>query len=335
MHSQHRLTLLATYLRPQRVRVILLALLLVGSVAIQTGNPELLRAFIDRATTGGALSTLLLMGALFLGLGLLNQVFVVATAYVSGNLAWRTTNQMRLDLVRHCLRLDMTFHHARTPGELIERTDEDVTMLANLFSAFVLQILVNLLLLLCVLVVLYFTDWRLGLALSLYALIVLIVLYCTRDVASPAWEAAGQARAELHGFLGEQTEGIADIRTSGAIPYVLRNFYEKRRDKFLKLWRAQRLSTLLSGGTDLLIIAGTVGAFILGAALFQAGAITLGTVYLVVTYTQLLGQPLQELMSQIEDLQRAGASLTRVQALFASQGWSWCRSADWRAGGCV
>ena len=47
------------------------------------------------------------------------------------------------------------FHNARTPGELIERIDGDVTALANFFSRFVIQLLGNALLLLGVLALLF------------------------------------------------------------------------------------------------------------------------------------------------------------------------------------
>ncbi len=285
MPTYGRRAVLAKYLQAERGRVLMLAVLLACTVTVQVGNPAILRGFIDDAVNGKDLGILLLRGGLFLGLVLVNQGLAVATAYVSGNLAWRTTNRMRLDLVRHCLHLDMAFHQARTPGELIERTDEDISALANLFSSFVLQILVNLLLLVCVLVVLFCIDWRLGLALTIYALLCLFVLRRTSEMASPAWEQAGATQAELHGFVGEQVTGIADLRTSGAIPYVMRHFYEKRRAAFLSRWRAHRLSVVISGSTDILVTGGAVGAFLLGAALFQAGAIAIGTVYLVVTYT--------------------------------------------------
>jgi ABC-type multidrug transport system fused ATPase/permease subunit len=48
--------------------------------------------------------------------------------------------------LRHCLRLDLPFHKTHTPGELIERIDGDVTLLANFFSQFTINILGNALL---------------------------------------------------------------------------------------------------------------------------------------------------------------------------------------------
>jgi ABC-type multidrug transport system fused ATPase/permease subunit len=72
-----------------------------------------------------------------------------------------------------------------------------------------------------------------------------------------------------------------------------------------------------SDGTEMLVITGSVGAFVLAATLCQMHAISLGTVYLVMAYTQLLTQPLQLLMEQIADFQQASASLNRIQELLA------------------
>ncbi|GCE15673.1 ABC transporter ATP-binding protein [Tengunoibacter tsumagoiensis] len=317
MVRMHTLSFVVRYLRPQWPTVALLAALLVCSVGIQVGNPEILRSFIDSATSGRSLSSLWIMAALFLGMGLLNQGLTVVSAYVSSNLAWQTTNQMRLDLTSHCIHLDLSFHAAHAAGELIERTDEDVSSLSNLFSLFTLQIIMSLLVLICVLAVLFHEEWRLGLAMSIYASLCLFVIQSTRNTTSLAWKKASQAKANLHGFIGEYGSGVADLRTSGAIAYSMRLFYDLRRMAFLKDWSARRFSLWLSCGTDLLLIGGSVGAFLLAAALFQMGTITLGVVYLVVTYTQLLSTPLQTIMEQIDDLRQARASLERIQELFA------------------
>ena len=64
----------------------------------------------------------------------------------------------------------VAFAYDPTPGELIERIDGDVTALANFFSQLVIQVLGSLLLLLGVLAVLWTVDWRVGLALTVFAL---------------------------------------------------------------------------------------------------------------------------------------------------------------------
>ena len=53
----------------------------------------------------------------------------------------------------------------------------------------------------------------------------------------------------------------------------------------------------------------------LGVYLFRGGAITIGTVYLIIHYLQMLYVPLNKISGQVEDLQRAKVSIERVKAL--------------------
>ena len=216
--KQHFFKLAKKYLRPQLARVVILAVLLAAIVGVQIGNPLILQHFIDLATSGAALQVLLVTAASFLGFSIFIQVLGLATTYVSTNLAWETTNMLRQDLVRHCLKLDMPFHNNHTPGELIERTDADVTQLGNLFSQFALQIMINLLMMVLVVLVLLREDWRLGLGMGGYMLLCLFIYQRTSTISTAAWQKNRQSQAELQGFIGEQVAGIVDIRTNGAIP---------------------------------------------------------------------------------------------------------------------
>jgi len=126
---------LVTYLRPHwRQSLLLLALLLAG-IGLELANPQILRSFIDTATAGGALQTLMRTALLFLGVALATQFVSVAEAYVAENVGWAATNRLRADLTLHCLRLDPSFHNAHTPGELIERVDGDVSKPGTFFRA--------------------------------------------------------------------------------------------------------------------------------------------------------------------------------------------------------
>src|SRR5205823_3582414 len=145
----------------------------------------------------------------------------VLATYISENVAWTATNQLRTDLVAHCLTLDMAFHKEHTAGELIERIDGDVDALSNFFSQFVVHMLTNVVLLLGVCILLFRVDWRVGLAVSAFALLALFVLVYLRSIAVPYWHANRQMSADFFGFLGEQLAGTEDIRANGATAYVM------------------------------------------------------------------------------------------------------------------
>jgi ATP-binding cassette subfamily B protein len=68
--------------------------------------------------------------------------------------------------------------------------------------------------------------------------------------------------------------------------------------------------------TNFLFALGYVVGLGMSAALYAAGAATIGTVYLIATYTAMLFAPLEAIRGQMQDLQRATASVDRVAALF-------------------
>src|ERR1700730_6042180 len=118
---------LATYLIPQVASVLLLAVLLLVSIALQLANPQILRIFIDTITAPGAHTYLIGIALLFIATALVQQGVVIVATYVSERLGWIITNALRADLALHLVRLDMSFPKAYTPGALIERVDGDVT----------------------------------------------------------------------------------------------------------------------------------------------------------------------------------------------------------------
>ncbi|MGH8875293.1 MAG: ABC transporter transmembrane domain-containing protein, partial [Acidimicrobiia bacterium] len=64
-------------------------------------------------------------------------------AWVDEQVGWSATNQLLSHLTSHCVDLDMGFHKTRTPGELLERIDGDVTALFNFFSQFAIHVVGN------------------------------------------------------------------------------------------------------------------------------------------------------------------------------------------------
>jgi ATP-binding cassette, subfamily B, bacterial len=311
--------LLTRYLRPQWGRVALLAVLLFSSIGLQLFNPQLLRYFIDTATGGGALGALVGAAVLFLSLSVFNQLLSVAATYVGENVGWTATNMLRVDLALHCLRLDMSFHKSRTPGEMIERIDGDVTALSKFFSHFVIQVLGNVLLMFGVVVLLLREDWRIGLTLMAFAVLAVFVLNKTRNIAVPAMAAERQTSAELFGFVEERLSGLQDIRANGAGNHVMRGMYNVMRNHYRKGRKAWEADALLWNITLGMYTVAYALAFVVGAYVFKAGAISIGTMYLLFQYTELLRRPLDEITEQLKDLQKASAGIARVRDLYAMQ----------------
>lgn len=307
---------LRAYLKPFRGRFALLAALLLGGIALQLLGPQLVRTFIDSATTHGAGLVLLPLALLALAVALVNQLAGAGASYVGQDVGWAATNLLREDLALHLLRQDMRYHNTHTPGEFIERIDGDLSNLSNFFSILLIQVVGSVGLLLGTVALLYVADWRVGLALSLFVAVAFFVLIKMRSVAIPAGIQEREVSATFLGFLEERLAGVEDIRANGGGAYVMDRFYVAMRKWFGQSVRAWTRRSSVWTVMTLLFSLGMALTLGLSAYLYLvAHAVTLGTVYLFFQYTILLQAPIEQISQQMQEFQKAASSLIRVRGL--------------------
>jgi ABC-type multidrug transport system fused ATPase/permease subunit len=311
--------LLALLVRGRAARLAGLGVLLVASSAAPLAGPQLLRAFIDEAAAGRPLSLLVLIAGGFVVVSCLREVIGVAVAHVSTDLAWVATNDLRHRVASHVIGLDLSFHERHSPGQLIERTDGDITALASFVSSFLVQAVGGALTLLGVLIAVFVEDWRLGLGLTAFAVVAGAAIARLRSSTVPT---AMQRRIALAALLGEVEErlgGAEDLRANAGGAFAVRQFQRTLRH----LVGASRRASLASRTNWVLTLAvfaaGGVLSLALGTALFQAGAITLGTVYLLFRYTDMVREPLERIFEQLPKVQEAVAGFARVGQLLAER----------------
>lgn len=311
--------LLSTYLRPQRGKVIFLTILLFTGIALQLVAPQVVRDFIDQAQQGGSAAALTHIAMLFLSVTVVSQVVKIFSTYLTEDVKWQSTNLLRNDLADHTLHLDMAFHNENTPGTMIERIDGDITELSNFFSQFILKIMGNALLMVGVLVLLYQEDWRVGAAFTVFAIAMMLTLSVTAGLGVRFWEGQREAISQQFGFIEEVLGGTEDIRANGGVPYVMDQMRRHIYAVFLATRKAFLVGNLTWGSTN--VYFGISGALALGLGiyLYTRGEATLGTVYLLLHYSNTLQRPLEQLARQLQDLQSATASINRIQELFEIQ----------------
>ena len=309
----------ATYLRPHRSRLAMLAVLFFAGIALQLANPLLAKTFIDRASSGAPFDDLVRIAAAFLAVALLTQIATIAEVYVAEDLGWRTTNALRVDLTAHVLDLDASFHSDHGAGELLERIDGDVSAIAGFFGRFVVHVLGSAVFLVGVLALLWREDWRIGALLTAFA--GATVLYLTRGggfVGRRSRESR-VVSADITGYLEERLSALPDIKANGADDATMRGLYERLARRF-KVDRDSFLAASIFGSaTSTALVAATVASLATAAWLKSTGAITLGGVYLVFRYTGMLHMPLELLQRHMNSFQRAMGGIVRVRELIATQ----------------
>ena len=314
-------TLFSKYLKNHKNLFIFLIFFLFLGIFLQVINPQIMRYFIDTATSSSTIenneitNSLLFAAISFISLTILTQLVNVTATYLGENVSWKATNELRSDLTKHCLDLDMKFHNERTPGELIERVDGDVEMISTFFSQFIIKVLGNLILLLAVLGYFFYENFYIGLTYTIFAFFSLFILNKLKTIAIPAHLELRQANAELFGFLEERLTGTEDIRSTGSVNHILNGLYIVHR-KILKHWtELVKSKILIRFSAGFIITIGTIISIISGYLLVYNEIITIGVAYVFIHYTNILSKPLRELTQQIESFQSIGASLKRVNEM--------------------
>lgn len=309
------LRILSKYLKPLRGRVVLLSLVALTGIGLQLAGPQLIRAFLDGATTGRPTSQLVPLALWFIAIAVFQQAAKVWATYLSVDVGWSATNDLRADLADHVLHLDMGFHKTHTPGALIERIDGDVTSLSNFFSSFTIQVVGNMILIVGILVLLFFENWLVGLGVTTFVVLIFSGMVKVQTIAVPRWKAVRARSAELMGFIGEQLGGTEDIKANGGDRFMIARFTGILRKWLPEQVRGRHGFSMLWAMGITTYITGLVVVFWLGSILFSNGTMTLGSVYLIFHYVQMSQDPMEQIRAQMEDFQKAGAGISRVEDL--------------------
>ncbi|MCM1991148.1 ABC transporter ATP-binding protein [Oceanirhabdus seepicola] len=304
------------YSKKQKLKMSILGIAMIITVGLQIVSPQITRFFLDAAKNGEEFKHIMYAAIMFIGVAVVQQIFSLITRYLGEIVAWKATNEIRIDLVKHCLGLDMTFHKEYQSGELIERIDGDVSGLFGLFSGVVLNVINNFLLLVGILVVLLFEDWRISLGLCIFSLFAMYTLWFVKRKTEVHWEKASEMNAKFYGFIGEQISSTEDIATCNGRNHVMKKFYKIIRKMFPVIRRAELTWASIWSTTTIIFAVGNIIALGLSTYLWSKGAISIGTVYLIFNYTEHLRRPIEQMKVDLQELQVSGASVSRINELF-------------------
>ena len=125
------------------------------------------------------------------------------------------------------------------------------------------------------------------------------------------------AYARLYGGIEERLTAAEDLRANGAGVHAMWRFVEDSSGMLHSSVRRQRAFIRLWWAVQGAVTAGSVLSLVVSAVLVANGAITLGTAFLLFQYVLLMSRPLEDLVHQLETVQKANGAMVRVIDLLA------------------
>lgn len=308
---------LAALLRPDAWRWAGLGALVAGGSGLILTGPLIVRGIVDRATTGTTTGQLTRLAVLFLIVAVATQLINMAVAWMATVTAWHTTNGIRIRLARHVLGLSHAFHRQHTPGELIQRVDGDVTSVSDFMGRVIPRAAGALFTMVGMIIVLLVVDWRLAIGALVYVVlaVAMVVRGRHRAVGESSDEMGSYAR--LYGGIEERLTAAEDLRSNGAGTHAMWRFVEDSADAMGSAVRREKAFLRMWWAVDGSVGAGSIVSLIASAVLVNRHVITIGDAFLLFQYVLLLSRPLEDMVDQLETVQKANGAMVRVIDLLA------------------
>ncbi len=239
-------------------------------------------------------------------------VTLYAQGYLLQAMGQRVMADLRRDVFAHLQRLELAYFDSTPVGRLVTRVTSDVDALNEMFTAGIVSIVGDVLVLAGIAAVLVALDLRLALAtFAILPLLFLLTLWF-KSRARASFREVRAAVARLAAFLQEHLSGMAVVQLYGREAAALDDFRAinaVHRDANV---RGIFYYAVYYPGVEILTALGLGLVLTLGGAAALAGTVSVGALVAFLQYAQRFYQPLADLSEKYNVLQQAMASSERI-----------------------
>lgn len=282
-------------------------------------TPLLIRYTIDTVIASGDYPQLTLMLMLMIGVLVVQAVVQFSNTYLSGWLGQYIIRDIRVQLYRKIIQLRLKFFDNTPIGRLVTRSISDVETLADVFTEGMAAIAGDLLQLVLIIGVMFYTDWRLA-AISLSTIpLMLFSTYVFKEKIKTSFNEVRTAVANLNSFVQEHITGMNIVQIFGSEQIESEKFRvindQHRKANIRSIWYYSVYYPVAD-----IIAAVAVGLVVwYGARQVISSDVTFGTITAFVMFINLFFRPIRMLADRFNTLQMGIVSTDRILKLLDSE----------------
>lgn len=260
---------------------------------------------------------LVLLAVLYLLSALSLYAAEIGKNYFSRKLAWNMTDELRVRLLARNLRMGQSFYNRYGTGEIIEHLDGDINVLESFISATMVPVLIDVLSLLFVIAIFFYTSTVLGICFIVFCAVVFTLLYLMQKTDSDSVAEERSAMTDLTSFWAEVVRLRKEIRLMHKKPNIFRRINEMMAELKQRQIRKQKYLYRIWITSLFTFALGNVLSLLIGGVLYLSGSITLGTVYLIYAYSNLLRAPMEQMQHHLQNYTAAKSSFARLCEMYS------------------
>ncbi|MEG3042737.1 MAG: ABC transporter ATP-binding protein [Clostridium sp.] len=303
---------LIAYLKPYKVKVCLILLLMLVVMGVGLLSPMLLKVAIDNYIGAKDVNGLILISFGLIGMNLIGMYASKFSTYNMNKTTHSILLTIRQELYIHIQKLSFSFFDDRPVGKILARVVGDVNSLSELFNKSVTTLIPQFLTMVSVAVIIFSMNAKLALVSILTLPILFITLVIIQTQSRKRWQNFRQKRSNLNGFTHEAFSGMKIIQNftfEGETTNKFNNAVGEVRNGFLN---AVKLNDWLWPLVEVSFGASTLIVFLFGANLTRSGEISIGTITAFISYTTMFWRPILNLSSYYNTLITNFAAAERI-----------------------
>jgi ATP-binding cassette, subfamily B, multidrug efflux pump len=307
-----------SFTKPYRGRFWFLVLIILLLACVIPLSPILIKNTIDNQIAVGDYNGLAMMVLAMVGLLFLQSFLNFISTFLSGWLGQTIIRDIRIQLYQKILKLRLKFFDETPIGRLVTRTVSDIETLSDVFSDGLAQIFGDIMQLILIIGVMFYTDWRLSLISLTTVPLMLISTYIFKEYIKKSFNEVRLAVARLNSFVQEHLTGMSIVQIFNAEKHEYDKFVKINEDHRDANIRSILAYSIYYPMADLISALGTGLIVWYGSKHILQADMTLGTLTAFIMFTHLFFRPIRMLADRFNTLQMGIVSTERILKLLDS-----------------
>ncbi|WP_293934478.1 ABC transporter ATP-binding protein [Sphingobacterium sp. UBA6645] len=303
---------LAKYIRPYRTIFWVSVVLTILLAAVAPALPLLIEYTLDHYILSGSGKGLTQMLLLMLALLMAQTLIRYFHTLMTNTLGQSVIRDIRIQVFNHITNLRLKYFDNTPIGRLITRTISDLETIANIFSEGLIQIIGDLLQLVVILGVMFYTDWKLTLVVLIPMPLMIGATYIFKEAMKSAFQSVRLWVSNLNTFLQEHITGMAVIQYFAREDQEMRKFKEINKEHRNAHIRANWYFSIFFPVLEIIVAIATGLLVWYGSKQILADAISPGVVVAFIMYINMIFRPIRELIDKFNTLQMGMVSAERI-----------------------
>lgn len=276
----------------------------------------------DNVLTGdlsAAPGKILGVGALLLGLVLVQALCSYFMDYQGHAIGARMERDMRAQLFAHCQRLSFSYFDSHPIGDLMSRLTNDSLSLAEFFHHVPEDVLVNSIKFVGASLILWHIHWQMTLVILCFLPFMLAyTLYFNKKMAA-ALEQGREDMGEINAQAEDTLSAIRMVQSFGNEAVEAQKFHV-RNEKFLESRkRGYKGEALCYGGMDAFSSLIPIAVVVVGGLSILQGSLALSELVVFLLYVSYFTQPIQSLVNTSRLIQEGRTGFARYMEILETQ----------------